>query len=71
MLGLVGLGPMGMPGGPITQGAKAAPGAMKRIPGKMADALTPSPAPEIPSLAKKAEAMGIELRPDMMISCAR
>lgn len=40
--------------------------AAKRIPGKIADVVTPRPSPEIAALAKKAEGMGIELRPDML-----
>lgn len=40
--------------------------ALKRIPGKVADLATPKPSPEIAALAKKAEALGIELRPDML-----
>lgn len=41
-------------------------GALKAISGKLADAVTPKPSPEIAALAKKAEALGIELRPDML-----
>ncbi len=40
--------------------------ALKRVPGKVADVVTPKPSPEIAALAKKAEDMGIELRPDML-----
>lgn len=40
--------------------------ALKAIPGKLANAITPKPSPEIAALAKKAEALGIELRPDML-----
>lgn len=40
--------------------------ALKRVPGKVADLVTPKPSPELAALAKKAEALGIELRPDML-----
>lgn len=72
---IAGLGPMAMPGGPATRLAKPAvrqagrtveADAMKRIPGKIADLVTPTPSREIEALAKKAEDMGIELRPDML-----
>jgi hypothetical protein len=52
-----------------TQAGKAvAPevAALKGIPGKIADLVTPTPSKEIEALAAKAEGMGIELRPDML-----
>ena len=72
---LEGLGPMAMPGGAATRLAKPAAkalgatpeaGMLKAIPGKLADVVTPTPSKEIAALAKKAEGMGIELRPDML-----
>lgn len=41
---------------------------LKRLPGKVADVVTPKPSPEIAALAKKASDLGIELRPDMLSS---
>jgi hypothetical protein len=70
---LAGLGPMfatemaATPAGPA--GRRAASGAaetVRKAPGKLADVVTPTPAPEIARLAKKAEDMGIQLRPDML-----
>jgi hypothetical protein len=73
---LAGLGPteaIALAGTPAraaatTAGKALAPEAdlIKKIPGKIADVVTPKPSPEIAALAKKAEAMGIELRPDML-----
>ncbi len=40
--------------------------ALRRAGGKVADLVTPKPSPEIAALAKKAEELGIELRPDML-----
>jgi hypothetical protein len=40
--------------------------ALKRVGGKIADVVTPTPSKEIEALAAKAEGMGIELRPDML-----
>jgi len=74
---MAGLGPMAMPGGLATNLAKPAArqvgrsveaDALKAIPGKLADVVTPRPPAELAALAKKAEAMGIELRPDMLSS---
>lgn len=71
---LAGLGPAEaialQRGAPARGGVRAAldteVDAVKRLPGKAADLVTPKPAPEIAALAKKAEALGIELRPDML-----
>lgn len=70
---LAGLGPteaIGMAGATPRGAARAAISpevdALKKLPGKAADLVTPKPAPEIAALAKKAEALGIELRPDML-----
>lgn len=67
---LEGLGPMNelsaMSATPARQVATKEADALKSLPGKAADLVTPKPSPEILKLAKKAEDLGIELRPDML-----
>lgn len=66
---LGGLGPteaIGLAGTPAKPYTPAVGRAAGRVGGKLADIVTPTPSPEIAALAKRAEQLGIELRPDML-----